>query len=410
MSVDLLITNARMRGRQDPTNIAVDHGRVVAIDREPAEARRVVDAANDLVTESFVDPHLHLCKVHTSDMVDEAALRAYTADGMKDASRAIAIASQVKDRYEEGWIYENARRTVREGIRHGVTHLQAFADTDGRARLEGIKALLRVRDEFRGVLDMRVVAFPQDGVVRDRDAAEYVRRAVGLGADVVGGIPWIESTEADARVHIDAMLDIASEFDRDVAMLVDDAGDPSLRTTEMLARAAIERGLIDRVVACHARAMGVYPQGYYDSLVTLLLDSRMTFVTDPHTGSLCMRALDLGRRGVPVAFGQDDIADAYYPFGQHNMLEVAFLAAHILVASTSEDLDLLIDMVTTKAADVLRIEDHRLEVGSSADLVVLDGRDVREVLTRHRPPRVVIGRGRVLAETSTESVLSPEVP
>jgi cytosine deaminase len=408
---DVVIANARLRTSGERNSfIGIRDGRIASISSDAMEGDSVIDAEGNLVTESFVDPHLHLCKVYTLNMVGEDALRAYTTTGMEGAATAIELASAVKDRYEQSWIYENARQAVREGIRNGVTHLQAFADTDTKARLEAVKALLRVRDEFREVIEIKVVAFPQDGVVRDLGAADYVRQAIEMGADVVGGIPWIESGDKECRAHIAAMLDIAAEYNRPIAMLVDDAGDSALRTTEMLASAALERGFINRVVACHARAMSVYPDDYFSRLMDLLKSARMTFVTDPHTGSLCMKVFDLHREGIPVALGQDDISDAYYPYGQHNMLEVAFLASHILGASTRADMDNVLDMVTTRAAQVLRLPPHRLEPGRVANLVVLDGRDLGEVLTRHRAPRYVISRGRLVAVNSYESSLAEMVP
>ena len=408
---DLVIVNARLRGPDDRARcISISHGAIAHIGDNRADGDAVLDAEGNLVTESFVDPHLHLCKVYTLDMLGDRALRAYTSPAMAGARTAIELASEVKDDYDESWIYPNAHRAVREGLRNGVTHIQAFADTDTKARLEAIKALLRLRGEFSNVVDIKVVAFPQDGIVRDPGAADYVRAALELGADVVGGIPWIETTQEDARRHIDQMLDLAVEFDKRVAMLVDDAGDPELRTTEMLAAAAIERGLVGRVTACHARAMNAYPEDYFDRLITLLAKARMGFVTDPHTGSLCTRVLALDRHGIAVALGQDDILDAYYPFGQHNMLEVAFLASHILGASTREDMERLLDMVTTRAAHVAGIPRHRLEIGAAANLVVLNGRDAREVLTRHLPPLYVVSNGEIVATTSVQTAFGEAVP
>jgi cytosine deaminase len=403
---DLVVTNARLRSESEPGwSIGIRDGSIQAIEKGSLTGHTEIDAEDNLVTESFVDPHLHLCKVYTITMLGDSALRAYTGGSMGAAMTAIELASAVKDNYEEGWIYKNARRAVLEGLAHGVTHVQAFADTDTRARLEGVKALLRVRDELKGIVTLRVVAFPQDGVVRDPGASDYVREALELGADVVGGIPWIEFTDADAARHIDAMLDLAVEFQRPAAMLVDDAGDPGLRTTEMLASAALERELVDQVVACHARAMNLYPEPYFRRLVGLLTRAQMTFVTDPHTGAMCTRALDLLNAGIPVALGQDDIADAYYPYGRHNPLEVAFIASHVLGASSFTDMETLYDMLTRQAAKVLRITDHGVGVGCEADLVVLDGGSVWEALTRHGAPRYVISGGRIVAETNTTTRL-----
>lgn len=394
------MTDVRLRDRPgERLNVAVRDGRIAAITPDPLRGRTEIRGEGNLLAPSFVDAHLHLCKVYTLPMIGDEAIRRYAAGAMERAGAAIELASAIKDRYAEQWIHENARRALLEGLRHGVTHVQAFVDTDTRARLEAMKAVLRVRDELRGTVDVRVVAFPQDGVLRDPGAEVYVRQALEMGADVVGGIPWIERTDRDAQEHTDRMFRLARAFDRDVAFLVDDAGDPRLRTTEMLARAALREGWAGRVTACHARAMRLYPEPYFRDLVAVARTAGMAFVTDPHTGSLHLRFADLLEAGLPLALGQDDIADAYYPYGQHNMLEVAFVASHIIGTPTFAQMETLFDMITTLGARVLRLKDYGLAVGRAAHLVVLSGENVHEVLRRHAPPRYVISHGRLVAET-----------
>jgi cytosine deaminase len=119
-------------------------------------------------------------------------------------------------------------------------------------------------------------------------------------------------------------------------------------------------------------------------------------VSDPHTGPVALpveRAVELG---VAVALGQDDIEDAYYPFGRHNLLEVAFLAAHLLDMRTAPQQELLVDLVTTSAARVLGLPDPGLRVGGPADLLVHDAARTVDLLARHAPPRVVLRASRVL--------------
>jgi cytosine deaminase len=399
---DLVVRDARLVGAEEVRHLGVTDGRVVAVSAAPLTGAQQLDAGGHLVTPSFVDAHLHLCKVYTYTRFGDAALTEYTGGSMGGAMTSIELAAKVKDDYAEDWVYRNARRAVLEGLKHGVTHVQAFADTDTRARLEGVKALLRVRDELAHLVRLDVVAFPQDGLLRDPGAEDLVRAAMDLGADVVGGIPWIEHDDEAAAEHVARMCRLAAERGTRVAMLVDDAGDPGLRTTQMLARAAITHGLEGRVVACHARAVGTYPEPTFRRLLGLARDAGLGFVTDPHTGPLHLRAYDVHDAGLPVAVGQDDIEDAYYPFGRHNLLEAAFLAAHLLGAPTSRRMHDLLDMVTTGAARVLGEDGHRIEVGAPADLVVLDGTTVHEALTRHAPPRYVVSRGRLVAETAPQ--------
>jgi len=397
---DLVVRNAVLRGRVGRYSIGVMHGRIAAITRDALAGATEVDADGNLVTESFVNAHLHLCKVYTLDRIGDAALTAYTGGSMGAAMTSIELASAVKNQYDESWIEPNARRAVLEAVRHGVRHVLAFADVDTRARLHGIRPLLKLRDEFRGVVDLQVVAFPQDGLLRDPGAEDLVREAVALGADVVGGIPWIEYTDDHAREHIRRMCALAAEHGRRVAMLVDDAGDPALRTTEVLAAELIRHELVGRGVANHARAVGMYAEPSVRRLAGLARKAGLGFVSDPHTGPIRLPVFLLDELGVSVAIGQDDIEDAYYPFGRNSMLEVAFLAAHALEAVSRPAMERVYDMVTTVAADVLGAPGHRLDVGGNADLVVLDGTSVREALTRHSPPRTVIASGRVVAEST----------
>ncbi len=409
---DLVVADATLRGRESRWRIGIDGGRIRAVTRHPVTGLEEVDAAGGLVTESFVDGHLHLDKVHTLDRVvqkvGDAALTAYTAGDMASALTSIELASAVKAEYDRSWIEPNARRAVVEAVRHGVRHVLAFADVDTKARLEGVIPLLALREEFLGVVDLQVVAFPQDGLLCDPGAEELVREAVELGADVVGGIPWIEQSDADAAEHVRRMCALAAGTGRRVAMLVDDAGEASLRTTEMLATGLIEHGLVGRGVANHARALGLHPRPTLERVADLARRAGLGFVSDPHTGSLHLPVRELTALGLPVALGQDDIEDAYYPFGRHSMLEVAFLAAHALGAFDRAGLDLVYDAVTTTAARVLGVPDHRLEPGGAADLVVHHHAGLREVLAQHSAPAYVIASGRVVASsTSTTTFRGP---
>jgi cytosine deaminase len=279
---------------------------------------------------------------------------------------------------------------------YGTLHIRALADVDSKAKLEGVKALLAVREEFRGIVDIQVVAFAQDGIVRDPGTAELMHEAMVLGCDVVGGIPWIEVTDADAKKHIDICFDLAQEFDKDVSMLLDDAGDASLRTLETMALVAIKRGWEGRALAHHCRAMSLYPSPYLERLCGTLRRAKVPIVTDPHTGPLHARVRELLSAGTTVCLGQDDISDAYYPYGRNNMLEVAFLASHLLWMMSRADMETLYDMITTAPAKAMNVANHGIAVGNAANLVVLDKPDVNEALRFHGAPAAVISHGRVV--------------
>lgn len=395
---DLVIRSAKLRDLEGVHDIAVKDGKITKIGIVSEKGEYEIDAERKLVTESFVNPHLHMCKVYTFKQIGEESLRQYHEKGMGGAMTAIELASKIKEKYRADWIYENAKKAALEALKHGCLHIRAFVDTDTKAKLEGIKALLKLRDEVKDFMTIQVVAFPQDGVLRDPGSEELVRKAIEMGADVVGGIPWLEYTEDDSRTHVDKMFEIAKEYDKDVAMLTDDAGDPGLRTTEYLALKTIREKWIGRVTACHARAMEFYPEPYFRKLAHLLKMAEVSIVSDPHTGPLHARVKDLLDHGVNVALGQDDIADAYYPYGRNKMLEIAFLCSHLLWMTSLRDMEMLYDMITRMAARAMNITDHKIEIGAPANLVVLNAENVYEAIWYQAEPRYIISRGKIVAE------------
>ncbi len=397
MGYDIIIRKAVLRGKEGEFDIGISGGKISKIDGSISDnGTTEIDAAGNLVTESFVNTHLHLCKVYTLEMMDEMALEAYHGGSMGGAMTAIELASRVKEKYDEKWIIENVRRALKFAALNGNTHIRAFADVDSKAKLEGVKALIKARDEFKGIVDVQVVAFPQDGVAREPGTVKLIDEAMEMGCDVVGGIPWIEFTEEDEQNHIDEMFKIALKYDKDISMLVDDAGDPGLKTLEMLAVKTIKSGRIGRSLAHHARAMALYQEPYFRKLVALLKKSECGVVSDPHTGPLHARVQDLLDNDARVCIGQDDIADAYYPFGQNSMLEVGFLNVHLLWMTTYKGMDNIYDMITWRAGDCINLKDFHVKEGSTANLVVLDARSVYKALWYHKEPLYVVSHGKLI--------------
>ncbi len=395
---DILVRNAKLRKGGDKLfDIAVKGGKVAKVSEKiEGKAEKEIDASGKLVTESFVNTHLHLCKVYTLEMMDEDALKDYHGESMGKAMTAIELAARIKERYDASWIIKNVRKALNLAARNGVTHIRAFADVDNKAKLEGIKALLQAKEEYKDVVELQVVAFPQDGVVREPGAKELVEEAVKMGADVVGGIPWIEYTEEDEQAHIDAMFEIAEKYDKDISMLVDDAGDPTLKTLEMLAVKTIKEGRFGRSLAHHARAMQLYPEPYFQKLVALLKKAQMGVVSDPHTGPLHARVKEMLAEGALVVLGQDDISDAYYPYGRNNMLEVVFLNSHLLWMTTRKDMEKLYDMVTVDAAKAMNVKNFELKEGNPANFVVLKEDNLREAIRNHDEPLYVVSHGKLV--------------
>ena len=261
---DILIKQAKLRNKGEKLfDIGISSGKITEISEKTGKTGKLeIDAKKKLVTESYVNTHLHLCKVYTLMMMDEAALKDYHGADMGKAMTAIELAARVKDNYDEKWIIKNVRKAVAQAAIYGNTHIRAFADVDSKAKLEGAKALIKAREEFKGIVDIQVVAFAQDGIVREPGATELMDQAMKLGSDVAGGIPWIEYTDDAIKEHVRVIFELAKKYNKDVSMLVDDAGDPGLRSIEAMALEAIRIGWEGRALAHHARAMALYPTPY----------------------------------------------------------------------------------------------------------------------------------------------------
>ena len=393
--LDLIIRNARLRGGENHLiDIGITGNKIACIEPKiRSTGKSEINADGGMVTESFVNPHLHLCKVWTLGLMDGTTLDAYQGSGMSNAASAIEMAADVKNLYGFEDIVIRARRATTLAAIHGNLHIRAFADVDSISKLDAVRALLKVKEEFKGIVTLQVVAFPQDGIIKNAGTAALMEDAMALGADVVGGIPWIEFSDSDSQKHINICFDLAKKYDKDISMLLDDAGDAGLRTLEMMALESIKREWHGRCIAHHCRAMALYPGPYIHRLLALLKTAKISVVSDPHTGPLHANVKELLLQEVTVALGQDDISDAYYPFGRNNMLEVAFLASHLLWMTKKEEIESLFEMITKYASLAMNISNHKIAIGSTADIVIMEDRNIIECIRNHSHPLHVISNG-----------------
>jgi cytosine deaminase len=272
-------------------------------------------------------------------------------------------------------------------------------------------------------MDIQIVAFPQEGIVKSPGTEDLMREVMKIGVDIVGGMPFNEASPTDSRRHIEIAFDIAKEFDADIDMHVDETDDPMARTLEMLAELTIANGWQGRVTAGHTCALASYPRDFADHVIGRLREANVNMIANPATNLMLQGRLDdypkrrgvtqvkeLLAAGVNVACGQDCVHDTFYPFGQNDPLEIAFLLCHASQMSQPPEILTVMDMVTNNGAKALRGADFHVAVGAVADLVVLDARDAREAFATRSPRRWVIRKGKLIAETSVEKRRYFEIP
>src|SRR5262249_29891451 len=408
-AMNLLVRNARLRGRDQLVDIGIEQGRIAGgAPNLAASAAQTIDAAGDLAVPGFVNLHLHADKALLGEV-----MRPNVSGTLPEA---IEITNDFKRKYDPQEVAQRAGRVIETGIKNGTTFFRLFADVGTIGGLRAAQGLLLVREKYARLCGIQVVAFPQEGIVRDPGAAELLDEALKQGCDVVGGLPWYEYSDADARAHIDICFDLAKRHDLDVHMLVDDTDDPNSRSLEYLALRTMREGFHGRVTASHCGAMAAYNDVYAAKIIGMVAEAGITISSNTQISLVCSARLDREPRrrgiarvkellaaGVNVVCAQDDVNDPYYPFGKPDQLEVALFMAHTAQLTLPNELETVFDMITTNAARAAGLRDYGLAPGCQADLVVLDAPSVHEAL-RLQPPRLHVFKcGREVARSHVAS-------
>jgi cytosine deaminase len=402
--LDLLVKNANLPGQNAATDIACKDGRIVEV-RPGIEGRAetVIEAAGCLVTPPFVDSHFHM------DATLSAGMPRRNESGT--LLEGIRIWGELKPDLTAEGLKERALKLLRWSVARGNLAIRTHVDTTDPT-LMAVDVLLEVREEMKDFVDIQLVAFPQDGVLRAPGGVELLEKALDKGVDVVGGIPHFERTMDQGRESVRVLCEIAARRGLMVDMHCDESDDPHSRHVESLAYETQRLGLHGRMTGSHLTSMHSMDNYYVSKLLPLMAEARMHCVCNPLVNMNLqgrhdtypkrrglMRVPELLGMGINVAFGHDDVMDPWYPMGTHDMLEVAHMGAHALHMTGMDGLRKMFSAVTENGARVLGLEGYGIAAGCKADFVVLQAADEIDAL-RLRPARLwVVRRGRVIART-----------
>lgn len=415
--LDLLITNATLPDGTAGVDIACAGGTITAI--EPgitAAAARVIDATGRLVSPPFIDPHFHM----------DATLSLGTPRMNVSGTllEGIALWGELKQVQTVDDIVDRALRYCDIAVSMGIGAIRSHVDTCDD-RLQGVQALLQVRETVKDYLDLQLVAFPQDGVFRDPTAMANTLRALDMGVDVVGGIPHFERTMADGAASVTALCEIAAERGLMVDMHCDESDDPLSRHVETLAYETQRLGLQGRVAGSHLTSMHSMDNYYVSKLIALMAEADMKVIPNPLINIMLQgrhdsypkrrgqtRVRELRDAGMVVGFGSDCVKDPWYSLGRADMLDVAAMGLHVGQLSSRDDMRWCFDAVTTNSAAIMGLEGYGVAKGCKADFVILQAADAIEAIRLRATRLAVVRRGRVIAETpaSTATLSLPGRP
>jgi len=402
-AVDLLLRGAHLPDREGLADIAIAGERIVAIDTAGRPARRTIDLGGRLVTPGLVESHIHLDKALLTDRISATA-------GTLD--EAIRLTGEAKQAFTADDIQARARRVLDLAVRAGTTAMRTHVEVDPLVGLTGMEAMLPLREEYAPALDLQICAFAQEGIVQAPGTEGLLRRALTMGADLIGGCPY---NDRDGVEHIRIVFALATAFGVDADFHVDFADEPEHLHVREIAAQTVRAGWQGRVAVGHVTELAAVPGFRQDEIIAEIAAAGLGVICLPATDLYLMGRKDDGntrrgltpvrrllQAGVPVALASNNIRNPFTPVGTADLAHMAFLAAVAAHMGTPADLRALLAAITLHPARLLRLPDYGLAVGCRADLVVWDCARPEDAVATLPPRTLVVKRGRVTIEARHE--------
>ncbi|PJM77552.1 cytosine deaminase [Bifidobacterium felsineum] len=374
---------------------------------------QVINGNGKLLLPPFVDPHIHLDSTQTAGQVE------WNESGT--LFDGIRIWAERKKTLTVDDVKERAKATIRRQVQHGVQLIRTHADVTDTS-FTALHALLELRDEMKDVVDIQVVAFPQDGILSFPHGKEIMEEAAKEGVDVIGGIPHFEFTRQYGVESVHFIFKLAEKYDRLIDAHCDEIDDPASRNLEVMATLALETGMADRVTASHTTAMGSYNDAYAYKLMRLLNMSGINIISNPlvnvHLGGrfdsypkrrAVTRIRQLLNNGVNVALGEDAVRDPWNPLGDGNMLDVDMMAVYIEHMMGYSEIQNSFKLITENGARAMHMTDrYGIEIGKPGNCIMLDAPDFYQALNTHATVLYNIRKGAILCSNKPGSATISE--
>lgn len=409
------ITGATVPGHDGSVDIEITDGRIAGIRQTAPPAgtgNRGQDGAapgtgwlpaeGKLVLPAFTEPHLHL---------DKALLGTPPSGG--GLAAAIADVTARKARFTHEDIAGRALRVLAAAVAAGTLAIRAQTEVDPGIGLLGVEAITKLAAAAAGVVRVQLAVFPQEGIFARPGTLELMREALAVPDSAVGGCPYVEDSAAQARRHIDTVLDLAADLGRCADLhldLADSLDDPRFTLAGYVADATAARGMQGRVVISHASTLGLLSSDMMSRTLDALAAADVGVVVLPATdlylngrnGYPSLRGLpplrELWAHGVQAALASNNVRNAFTPTGTANPLDIGLLLARTAHLSDPSDFAQVLAMAGPAGTRMLWPgEPAGIMPGARADLLLLDCADPVDALLDDPARLAVISGGRVIA-------------
>jgi len=389
---EILFTNAKLADGS-LRDIGVAGGRIVSI--APAggvsDAGQKVDIAGALLVPAFVEGHIHL---DTSFYGDTWIPHKPCTNGFDVHER---VAFQAENMAQAAPMAERARKQLELCVSHGSLQMRSHVMVDGSVGLKSLETILGIREEYRDIIDIQLVAFPQSGILKSPGTPALLDEAIAMGADLVGGLDPA-SFDRDLQGHLDVVFGVADKHGVGVDIHLHDFGSLGAFTVEEICARTVALGMQGKVAISHA-----YGLGNLDADAARLIGGRIaaagvSIMTNAPGDHAFPPVALLRAEGVNVFAGNDNIRDSWWPYGDGDMLGRAMMIGYRSGFYTDEELSTAFDLVTAAGAKALGLEGYGIAIGAKADFVTLAAAHVPEAVVAVPKGRRVFKAGRLVAE------------
>lgn len=414
----ILFKNAKLRGQAELKDILVVDGIIEKIENELKcidennNDIKVIDLNKNLTIPPYVEPHIHLDYVYTAHTPGATNSSGTLFEGIQRWSES-------KNNLNKDEVKERAKIALKKQITTGIQHIRTHVDVTDK-KLTALKSMLELKAELKEIVDMQIIAFPQEGMYAYKGGDELVEEALKMGADVVGAIPHFEYTREFGEKSVKKAIELALKYDKLIDIHCDETDDEQSRFLEVLAAHSYIEGIGEKVTASHTCAMHSYNNAYTYKLFKLLKESKLNFIACP-TENIHLqgrfdtypkrrgitRVREMVEAGLNVCFAQDSISDPWYPLGTGNLMNILDAGIHICQMMSFEEINNSLDLITINGAKTLNIEkNYGIKVGNKANFIVLNAKNEFEAIRERVGVLYSIRDGKVLFEKIPEVIKS----
>lgn len=394
--MDWVIRRAAVPGHDGLADIGIVAGRIVAVAASLPAGAQELDAGGRLLVPGLVETHIHLDKTCILD-------RCPAAEG--SVTEAVRLTAAAKRDFTPEDVYARGRRTLERAIGWGTMRMRTHVEVDPGIRLRGFEGVQQLQRDYAWAVDLQICVFPQEGLLNNPGTDALLVEGLRRGAQVIGAVPYCDT---DPRGQIDRIFELAREYDVDIDMHLDMGDTPDGMQVEYVCRKTEAFGWGGRVAVGHVTQMSLVDGARFAALaatlaragvaVTILPATDLFLMGRPHDHAVPRGVVSAGpllAAGVNCSISTNNVLNPFTPYGDANLLRMANLYANVCHVARPGDLAGCLEMITTRAARLLRVADYGIHAGAPADLVLLDTAAADQAVAELAPPLWGMKAGRL---------------